>query len=302
MSKEAALAAATAVAGPTTPSTPAAPTPAPEATTVPANLAKKEAEIVKLQMDLKRQREEFEPEKKKVQDIIKAANEFDTLRKTDPVAALKKLGYTDTEIFNWMATQEKTEPTPEEKAIAAATAAADAKIKAWQDEQTKKEQLAQEQLDNKTLGSFKSGISSLIKSDPVKYEYCAYKGAAAEALIYETVLQSVIQTQGKDVISAKEATELVEAFYEEEDKGMATIKKRTPAQVEATKKTGTERTSVVDPNSPGAKDARPVIQRTRPVSNSARATVASTTAKKPETPTEKRERLMNQLRNGGKSA
>lgn len=302
MSKEAALAAATSIVGPTGTAAAAPSTPTPEATTVPANLAKKEAEIVRQQMELKKERETFGTEKQKVQEILKAANEFDALRKNDPVAALKKLGYTETEIFNWMAAQEKTELTAEEKAIAAAKEAAAAEIKAFKDADTLEKQKAQEQLDQKTLGSFKSGISSLIKANPIKFEYCAYEGAAAEALIYETVLQSVVASKGKDVISAQEATELAEAYYEEKDKGMAALTKRKPAVSETDTKKEPERTRTVDPNSPGAATAKATVQRNRSINNGARATVASTTAKKPETPTEKRARLENMLRNGGKSA
>ena len=307
MSKEAALAVATGATPPgsTTPGltpTSAAPaaTPTPEATTVPANLAKKEAEIVRRQQELKKQQAEWAPKFKQAEEILKVGEEFNNLRKTDPVAAMRKLGFTETEIFNFLATPEKPAATPEERAAAAADAAAAARIKAFEDSQAEKAKVQQEQLDQRTLGQFKGTISSLIKTNPEKFEYCAYEGSAAEELIYATVLASVKDSGGKEAMTAQEAAELVESYYEEKDKGMATLKKRTPAPAPVEKKAA-ERTSKPDPTSPGAGTNRPVITRTRTITNRATATVASTTTKKPETASEKRVRLENILRNGGKA-
>lgn len=305
MSKEAALAAAATAIGVTPPAAAPVATATPSAPAtgdVPASLAKKEAEIVRRQQEFKKQQADFDIKNKRADEILKIGEEFNTLRTTDPVAALRKLGFTETEIFNFLAASEKKELTSEEKAVAAAEAAADAKIKAFEDGQTKKAQDEQERRDQQTLTSFKTSITAVIKADPVKFEYCAYEGASAEALIYETVLQSVAQSAGKDAITALEAAELVESYYEEKDKGMSALKKRTPASPTVESNTKTERTRTPDPTSPGAATAKPTVTRTRTITNKATATVASTTAKRPETPGEKRARLENLLRNGGKVA
>lgn len=142
MSKEAALAAVTATIGPTE-TTPTA-TPSATTGTVPESLAKKEAEIVRQRMELKKQQEEWAPRQKKAEEILKIGEEFETLRKTDPFAAFRRIGFSETEIFNFLAASETKEPTAEEKAIAAATAAADAKIKAFEDAQIAKATQEQE--------------------------------------------------------------------------------------------------------------------------------------------------------------
>ena len=290
----------TTIATPPAPVNPAAtPESAPPASTIPANLAKKEAEIVRKQLELKKQQEEWSPKLTKAEQILKIGEEFESLRKTDPVAALKKLGFSETEIFNFLAAQEKPEPTAEEKAVAAAEAAAQAKIKEFEEAQAKKQKEDQELQDKKTLDSFKSSISEVIKSDPEKFEYCHHKGAIAEALIYQLVLQSVADSKGKEALSALEATELAEQYYEEEDKSMATLKKRTPVSTETPAPKEPTRTRTVSDPVGGTSAAKAALTRTRTLTNNATATVASTTTKRPETPQEKRARLEAILRNGG---
>ena len=294
--------AATTTAAPTQPvvATPAAPAADPAAAnTVPANLAKKEADIVRQRNEFKKEQAALAEQKKKYDDVVTKYQEFNELKAKDPIAALRQVGFTETEIFNYLAQAKEPELTPEQKAVAAAEAAASAKIKEFQDSQAEKDKTEAAARDQKTLVEFKGQISNVIKTNVDKFEYCAHEGAAAEALIYETVLQSVAQSGGKEYLSPEEAAQMVEEYYEERDKAMSGLKKRQPAPAAAAPApTGPTRTRTVDPSSPGVAAAKATVQRSRTLSNAATATVASTTAKRAETPSEKRARLEAWLRDG----
>jgi hypothetical protein len=252
-----------------------------------SHLAKKEAELQK-------QRQEIAAERQQIQSAAAEYQKYLQLKQTDPIGALKVLGFSETDIFNYMAAQQPVELSPEEKAVKAAEAAAEAKIKAFEDGQAKKEREAQEQADKKVIDSYRNNVSKVIQSDPSKFEYCSYHGSAAQELIYETVKHIVDSSQGEDVPTPQEAAMLIEQFYEDEDKAMSTtIKKRQP------------KTDVTSDQPLKAEVSPKTSERTRTMQQPARtltpratATVASTT-KMTETFAQKRERLIEKLKNGG---
>lgn len=290
MSKESAL--ASMISTPEV--TPAAPeTPTPVAAPVVENpnskafshLARKEAE-------LQRERVTFNAEKTKLEEANKQYQEYLATKAKDPIAALKLLGFSETDVFNYMAAQQPVEKTPEEKAIEAATSAADARIKSFEDAQAKRESDQKKEADDQLINSYKSSVAQVVEQDKDKYEYCAYYGDAAQELIYETVLAVVKNSNGADVPTPAEAAQMVEEYYEEKDKSMMTLKKRQPKAPEAEAPKADparSRTVVEKPKDETAPKPSRTITRN--------ATVTAASARSfNETKDQKRERLISKLR------
>lgn len=203
-----------------------------------AHLSKKEAALVKERESLKKERELFSKEKEESAKHRKAwemVNEIADLQKTDAVAAMKRAGFSDTDMMNFLAQSQDTS-TPEEKAVKLAKS----EIEKFKSEQAvaqsaKEKQLADQKKidDDRTIAKFKSNIGVHIKSTADKHEYCNFYGESAQELIYETI--SSILAESNEMIGIEEATQLVEDFYEEQDKAMSSLKKRAPKVVEVTK-------------------------------------------------------------------
>lgn len=243
-------------------------------------LAKKEAAIVKEREAIKREREEFEAKVQAKKDRLEMLEAFESKRGSNPVDAIKSLGFTDTEVYNFLASKdaEKNDPVNQAKL------AAQAEIAVFKEQQTAEQKRAQAEQNKTIINQFKQNISKEVKSDPEKYEYINHEGASAEALIYSTV-EKVLELEG-EMISIKEAMDLVENYYEEKDKAMSAIKKRTPKEAVADAKE-----KIADLKETQSK------QQTKTLSNKI-ASQVSTTSKKQESASEKRTRLMNILRNG----
>ena len=96
-----------------------------------------------------------------------------------------------------MAAQQPVELTPEQKAAKAAEEATNARIKAFEDAQVKRDREAQDNADQSVIRGYRNSVSKAIKADPEKFEYCNYNGPVAEELIYETVLAVVTSSKGK---------------------------------------------------------------------------------------------------------
>src|SRR5580658_1141547 len=79
-----------------------------------ALFAKKEAQMQREREAFQKTQEEFKKQREQVDVVQKRAKEFDDLRDKDPIAALKLLGFSEADIFNFMAQGEKTEPSAEE--------------------------------------------------------------------------------------------------------------------------------------------------------------------------------------------
>lgn len=272
-----------------------------------ARLAAREAKLVKEREALKLEQQSFKTEQQKTyeartkyDEIIGKANKFEELKEKDVVEALKHIGLSDTQIFNLMANREEPKPPTPEELSAQAALAAQTEIKKFQDEQALKADKEAKERDERAINGFRKAIGESITKEAEKYEYCAHYGQIAEDLVYETILNIMSDDQKEGVTTAphdamKEAIELVENFYENEDKAMSKIKKRQPKETAAPEpetKTQPTRTRTVEAKAP----TKPIPTLT----NKATATVASTVTGK-ETPAQKRERLENWLRTGSKS-
>ena len=115
MSKEAAMASLTGTPAPAAAVTPATETSAaaakPESDRF-AHLAKREAHLVNRDKDLKER-------ELKAKALLDKGELFEATRKKNPVEALKLIGFTETDILNYLAEQDSVpDPTPEEKAAA----------------------------------------------------------------------------------------------------------------------------------------------------------------------------------------
>lgn len=275
-------------------------TPPPATATTPkldsdrfAHLAKQESEVVKQKLELKRDKEEVDAFKKKQKD-------FEELKVKDPVAAMRMMGFSETDIFNYMAQQEaKPELTPEEKAAKAAEDAATAKLTEWEKQQIARQKELQDASDKEIIGQFKMEINKTIETEKEKYRFCAHNGPVAEQMIYNLALQIAKDSGGTDVISKNELIDLVEEQlkYEYEEAKKAFEAKEEVLDVSK----NTERTRTVTPGTP-AEPQKPAITRTRALTNAATATGASSassaSARKTETREQKKERLAGYLREG----
>lgn len=300
MSKESALAkaqstttpsvAAPAPVAPTKPTEiPVAAAPTPAATPEPvkpstnderlAHFAKKEAALQKERETIKAEKASMAAERAKYEDVGKKYKEFETMKEKDPIAAMRHAGFTDTDIFNfYVKAQEdqKLKETPEGKA----TAAALAEVQKLKDELKTKEDTQKAAQDAATIRRFQGKISNTVTTNKEKYEYCNYYGAEAEQLIFATV-EEVLKDTG-EVLSPQEASDMVEKFYEDRDKSMGSIKKRSGPVSAA-------------PEPVAPEPAKPM---SKTLTNKVAPTVASSAPKK-ETQTEKRERLIKQIQEGG---
>lgn len=248
-----------------------------------ARLAAKEARLVKEREGFKTEQQRLLDERKGLEEVQAKIKHFEELKKTDPVQALKDIGFTEDDMFNFLSGKVKEELTPEQKAEAAAQAA----IKKFEDAQEAKAKKEQEDAYDQSIKSFKGEIKSAIAKETETYEFLNYQGALGEELVYETILE--IYKIDKEILpheAMKEALELAESFYEEEAKKMMMLKKLAP-KVEATP------AKVEEPKAPVKPSIAPSL------TNKVTTTIASTVPR-PETRAEKRARLEEQLRAGFK--
>lgn len=309
MGKESALAALTGAPAPVTqnpaPHTTGDTTPSvtsqPNTSDAFAQLAKKESAVVKERLQLKQDRELAAKERADAQAIIQKDQQFEELRKRDVVQALKLKGFSEQDIFNYLADQQPKELSPEEKAAKAASDAAEAKINAWEEKQAKDKADERAKADAGLITGFKGTIAKTIEAEKEKYEYCAHYGEMANDLVYEAVLAIIKDAKGEGIPEPRElrkqAIDLVEEYYEEQDKAMNTIKKRNPAPATTQEPAKTpERTRTVTDSR--GEPVAPTVTKTRTLSNGAVATAASAMRNRTETKDQKRERLINALREG----
>ncbi len=253
-----------------------------------AKLAAREAALVKEREATKAEKLEFEKQKESLKKVQTDIAEFEELKKTDKIAALKKIGFSEEDIFNFMAGKEEPkEKTPAELA----SEAAQVEVQKMRDElKTEAEKLEQARTD-KAIKAYKAEITNQITKEAEKYEFCAHNGALAEEIIYETILG--FMNDDKDLTpqdALKEAIEAVEKMYETEYEQLKTLKKLQP--------------KVIDVPVEAAKEKpKPMLDHRKPtptLTNKATPTIASQVPVK-ETKQQKRERLENALRNMGKN-
>lgn len=242
-----------------------------------ASLAKREQKLVHEQQALKAERERVEAVGRDLQTKITPFQEFEALRSKDPVAALRSLGISETDIFNWLAANEKKEPTPEEKAQALARQ----EIENFKQEQAAKEEAQKKERETQVLTRFKGKIANHLNTNKEKYPLCADEGPVAEDAAYRLVEQ-IAKDKG-EVITLPEAFDALEEYYDGEyqrlTKNPKYAKKEEPQ--------------------PEVIEQKPVSRGTsRTITNAASQTIASS-VKQTETASQKRERLISQIKQHG---
>lgn len=325
MSKESAMAVATGQPAPTV-QPPVAPI---EGTNAAANppqpatvttdprlqaLLKKEVALVNERSAWNKQKQDLEQRAKSADEILGRAKQFEDLKAKDPVAALRLIGYSETEIFNIMAAAQEPAKTKTPEEIAQETTNKVLKERDAADAKRNAELVAKqndEQVD--------SSISSVLK-DPVnadKYEYCAYHGEIAQGIIKETLfllagqVQAEAQSKGEqfviDEAKAQEllvaAVEAVEDYYFETDKAMqGKIKKRRAITGETTAEAtaavaAQEANTQAAATNPAPAVPTPQEKRTTTLSSRVSATSVAMAGQK-ESPAQKRARLEQILATG----
>lgn len=260
-----------------------------------AQIARKEAKYREEQERFKGERESLLKSKTEFEPFYQKYKEFEAMKSKDPVAAIKLLGFSDTDYVNFVAAQED-KSTPEERAAKIA----EEKIAEFKTEQETKAQAEESRRNEESINQFKKNIGITVKTDPDRFEMCAYYGEAAEALIFKTVqecYQNDLKTNpDAEPLTAEKAAEMVESYYEEFHQNANKLKKFQPKDTikeeVVVKKDEPLKAEVVTPQKPLPP---PAVSRT--LTNKVTPPVTST-AKKPESRGEKRERLMRALAEG----
>lgn len=297
MSKESALAQATGTPAPALDASTAPKDQVLDASTTPNTtssdpnvqaLLKKEVRLVKEQEAFKLKQREWEEKVKRADALLERDRQFDETKKKDSFAALKMLGFTDTEIVNGLAAATPSEKTAEETAEEIARRV----LKENNDALDVKAKEAEAKKNVEVIDRFQKSIGSMIDANPDKYEFCKFNGSAAQELIYETVAET-LKDSGK-LLTVSEATDLVEKYYEDRSAEMTKLKKLTPKEAVTEVKAEPKRETVVHPK---IDDNKP--RPTKTLTNRVAPTV--TTGQRSESPSEKRERLAQVLRSGDTS-
>lgn len=300
MSKEAAMAIATGVA-PVAPVIPPAEgtTAAPPADDLVssriAQIARKEAKYQEEMVAYKKDLASFQEKKGKFDPFYERYTQFEEMKAKDPVAAIKMLGFSDTDFVNFVASQEDTS-TPEERASKAALAEIDKFKKTQAEEEAQRNDMR----NKEAISQLQKGIGEAIKADADKYEFCNFYGEGAEALIFQTIQEGFredIKTNpNAEPMSAAEAAELVEKYYEDQATSLTKLKKLNKTDVpvvEAPKEEPLRATVVTPPKAP----IPPPVVRTL---TNRQTPPAAASIRKQESAGEKRERLMRALSAGVK--
>jgi hypothetical protein len=219
-----------------------------------AHLAAKESELVKSRNEFKAEREAIEREKEALRPIHEKLKKFEELKKSDPVAAIKFLEFSDTDFVNYLAAQQDNS-TPEEKA----RKIVQSELDAFRTEQQKKEDDYKTAQNDKIIAEYKADIGKTIDADKDAYELSNLVGEEAKELAYKFVLQNI--EEGKEVPTAEEAAKKVEEYYEVYFKDIMKAKKLTPQEaVEQAKEAIAEArkiTSVLIPDEKSFRKATP---------------------------------------------
>ncbi len=255
-----------------------------------ARLAAREAKLQADREALKTDQQKAYEEKAKLKEVQDKLQAYYDLKKTDPIAALKSLDFSDEDIFNAFSNAaDKKEPTAEEKAAALV----DEKFKSYEQKQLDAQAKLQADRDAKNIQMFKDGIGKAIEADAEKYEYSNFYGPIAQELVYETVLE--IMKVEKDIAphdAMKEAMDLVEELYEKEEVEMSKLKKRSKLLAQP---------AVVEPTPVPTKESQKP-KGIPTLNNKATASVASQVKSAGESRSAKRERLINQIKTSGLKA
>ncbi len=259
-----------------------------------ANLMKKEQQIV-------HEKRMISEDKKKLAAVQKQIEEFRRLKDTDLVAALKQIEISEEDIFNHLAGKQPEEKTPDQKAAELAQL----EIQKFRDEMAAKEQAELKARDEKAIAGYKSAITDTIAKEAEKYEFITHYGAIAEDMVYETILKIAETEQDFNPHEVmKEVLDLYEDYYLEDDKAKSAFKSRQAylEELRAKQEPPPLATGNWERKPPPVRERTLVdkpVEKSKPmptITQKATATVASTIPR-PETRSEKKERLANILRN-----
>lgn len=261
-----------------------------------AIFAKKESKLQQEREALKKERESYLKDKEESDAIRNRQKQFEETKQRDPIAALKLLGYSETEIFNGLAEQEQG--AKELSPVEAARQAASEEVQKIREELATEKATLEKERNDRLISNLKADIGSTIQKEADKFEYCNFEGESAHEQIYEIIVDELRET-GK-LLSPSEAAEIAEELYEARDKAMMGIKKRQPAgnkpEPESAVTTPEAPSSVKQGIPPKANVASPAKPRT--LTNQVTSTIASTAAKTRESSAAKRQRLEEALRRG----
>jgi len=305
MSREAAMAVATAGANHPHPSNPAptATVPSqsqaqpqtanqglPSTQTPPDVNAQRMALFAKKEAQLQAEREKIKAEwaeKKRVLDQAQEYNkkweQFEALKKTNKQEALKMAGFSVEDLVNLAADENGKVKSPEEIAKEV-----EEKVEKKVDEKlaAREQKLTQEQ-NQKLINNFKGQIKAQMTKNADKYDAAIVYGAEAEGLAYHFVVENLKQNPDEPLMTVSEALEMANKYYQ--DKLDAAGYKKAP-KVENVPHGTT--TTEVKPALTSANSGR-----SRTLTNAVTATSQALNPGK-ETKEQKRERLINALREG----
>lgn len=254
-----------------------------------AHLAKKEAQIVREREEIKRERALVLKDRENMTEAIAKITEFQALKDKDKIAAIKSLGFDDTDIINYFAEVSSKKEDP----VELARKAAEEVTSKFEREQKERADGERKQREDATLTKFRLDINQHIASDKDNYEFCNYYGKIAEDLIYDTVSEALMldlkTNPNAEPMSLKEAIDLVEKYYEDQDKALGKLKKRSKSAEPA----------VAPPEAAPARAPSAPTHPPRTLTSRVAQTVAST-VNRVETKEQKRERLIQQLGSMGK--
>lgn len=249
-----------------------------------AIFTKKEAALRKEREEFKKERESYLNEKKQVDEFLKRVSQFDEIAKSDKMAALKLIGWSDEDILNIIAQAEETPKDPIEEARKIAAE----ETKKLRDELAKEKADLETQKNQQVIAKLRTDIKDTIAANAEKYEIAAWRGAEAHEQVYEVIVENL--KENNELLSVDEALAIVEEYYEEEAKQIQALKKfqAQTQQAEPPKLNG---------EAPKSNTPQP---QSKPKTLTNAATATSTAAiPRRETPAEKKERLVRALMNGG---
>jgi hypothetical protein len=187
-----------------------------------AALARKEKAALKRAQEVKAREAEIEAREAKVRE----QEESYTLGKKDPIAALKRLGWSYEDITNHILNDQKPTPESEIKSVREEMA----QWRKQQEEEKEKERLSLEDKKkadyDRAIEDFKSEMNEYIEQNTETYELINLH--EQQELVYATIeehYQTTLNAGKPKILSNKEACDLVESYLESQLEKLAQTKK-----------------------------------------------------------------------------
>lgn len=260
-----------------------------------AQIARKEAKYREEQESLKKEREELLASKAKFDPFYEKYKQFEEMKAKDPVAAIKLLGFTETDYVNFVAASED-KSTPEERA----ERIAEAKIAEFKAEQAETAKSEEQRRNTEVVEGFKRNIGITLKTNAERFELCNFYGQEAIELIVEKVQERYAKdletNPNADALSPEAAAELVEKDFDDALQELKKLKRFQPKEETTEEETVAKKESVKEePLKAEVKPGMPARTLTNKV-----APKATPESPRRESPSDKRERLKRWLSTGVK--